>query len=90
MEQLLIDNSTCVDCDSPELEAVNMQYGVFLCGACAAVHSRLLKIPVRKLNDSFLDEEIIFLSGKGNQRINSELMKNVTPWTVSLKTFGFR
>lgn len=89
MEALLAANSTCVDCESPMLEGVNMQLGVFLCGPCAIVHSKLLKMPVRKISDNLLDEEISFLSCQGNQKINAHLKKNVTPWTVSLRDYNF-
>ena len=79
MEQLLATNANCIDCDSNVLDGVNMQLGVFLCKPCALVHSKLLKMPVRKISDNFLEEEINFLSREGNQKINSVLMKNTSP-----------
>ena len=88
MEKLLAENANCVDCDSQTLEGVNMQLGVFLCELCASVHSKLLKMPVRKISDSFMEEEINFLSREGNQKINSVLMKNINPWTVIIKNFN--
>jgi putative salt-induced outer membrane protein YdiY len=90
MDQLLENNSNCADCDSPEVLDVNMHSGVFLCPTCALVHQKLFKTLTRKVTDSFEEEEIKFLSQKGNTKANSILMRNVMPWTVSLKTFNFQ
>ena len=89
MEELLEINSTCVDCKSTEIEGVNMQLGVFLCGPCSVVHSKLLKMLVRSLSDNFLEEEISFLMSKGNKKTNDVLNRNLTPWTVSISTSNY-
>jgi GTPase-activating protein that regulates ARFs (ADP-ribosylation factors), involved in ARF-mediated vesicular transport len=89
MEQLLAANPNCADCENPNPDRANMQLGVFLCEACAAVHSKLFHTNARKISEDLQEEEINFLLNNGNQKINAKLMKNITPWTVSLKTFNF-
>ncbi|OMJ78825.1 hypothetical protein SteCoe_21266 [Stentor coeruleus] len=89
MEQLIKNNPNCVDCEDSEIRGVNMQLGIFLCEKCSLVHQKLLKMLIRNVQDTFLDEEISFLSQKGNYKINLNLMKNTMPWTVNLKQNDF-
>lgn len=89
MEQLIKNNPNCVDCEDPEIRGVNMQLGIFLCEKCSMVHQKLLKMLIRNVQDTFQEEEISFLSQKGNYKINSNLMKNTMPWTVNLKQNDF-
>ncbi|OMJ69465.1 hypothetical protein SteCoe_32812 [Stentor coeruleus] len=89
MEQLIKNNPNCADCEDTEICGVNMQLGIFLCEKCSLVHQKLLKMLIRSVQDIFQEEEISFLSQKGNNKINLNLMKNIMPWTVNLKQNDF-
>lgn len=88
MEDLLEQNQNCADCDSVNIEGVNMQFGVILCKFCLQVHSKF-DMPIRRLHDPFSYEEISTLLSRGNKKMNDRLLVNLEPWIVSPKQFKF-
>ncbi|CAG9322546.1 unnamed protein product [Blepharisma stoltei] len=88
MEELLNNNQYCADCDSEKIEGVNMQFGVLVCKACAKTHSQF-NMPIRRLHEPFLGEEITFLLSRGNKKVNDSLLINLDPWIATPKIFKF-
>jgi ribosomal protein L37AE/L43A len=84
MENLSPENKSCADCESDDVTNANMDKGITLCAECALTHQKILKIPTRNLAE-LNEEEISYINKHGNNKSNSALVKNVMPWTVTLK-----
>lgn len=87
MESIRAQNYHCADCAQDYVDFINNQIGVFLCQFCADTHQRF-KMPIKRLDDHFSDDEIAFLSKSGNQKANSSLLIGLPPWVVTPKKYS--
>jgi len=62
-------NNVCADCNSPDPQWADINYGIFLCSKCFDVHRSIDENSVRSLNiDNWTEDQIIRMKLGGNNR----------------------
>ncbi len=79
------ENSVCVDCPSRSPRWASVNLGVFMCITCSGIH-RGLGVHISKVRstnlDTWLPEQIDFISKMGNARANAYWESELAPGTT--------